>query len=147
MLIFRDLTMGALLALAGVVAAAADPAAPPPGRIGPCDGTFVSLSGLTDYRFDGFSESNRGPTLVQVTAYCYRSSGVFVGTQLTGIDFEDQPRTPVEADIYLGRQLRWRGTSVTFDLLYSAFPGKRAPGSSYDIVEPCRSRSRVQSDV
>ena len=135
MSIFRILTMGAVLALAGAVAAAADPAAPPPSRIGPCDGTFASVSGLTDYRYDGFSESNRGPTW-QVTAYCYRNSGVFVGTQVSGIDFKDQPRTPVEADFYLGRQVRWRGTSVTFELLYSAFPGKRAPGPSYDIIEP-----------
>jgi uncharacterized protein (TIGR02001 family) len=136
--VFRILTMIAVFGLASAAAAAAAAAQatpPPPGRVGPCDGTYASLSGLTDYRFDGISESNREPTW-QVTAYCYRNSGVFVGTQVTGIDFQDRPRTPVEVDLYLGRQVRWRGTSVTLDLLYSAFPSKRAPGPSYNVVEP-----------
>jgi uncharacterized protein (TIGR02001 family) len=124
--------IAAVLAL-GAEDAAADPA-PPSGRIGPCAGTFVSVSGVSDYRFDGFSESNRRPTW-QVLAYCYRASGVFAGVQVSGIDFADRPRTPVETDVYLGRQVRWRGSSVTVELMYSAFPGKRAPGPSYDIVE------------
>lgn len=126
--------IAAALALAAAGLARADPA-PPSGKIGPCAGTFVSVSGVSDYRFDGFSESNRDPTW-QVLAYCYRASGVFAGVQVTGIDFQDQPRTPVETDLYLGRQVYWRGSSVTFTLMYSAFPGRRAPGPSYDIVEP-----------
>lgn len=127
--------IAAALVLSEPATAAADPTPAATGRLKLCDGAFLSLSGLSDYRFDGFSESNRAPTW-QVVGYCYRSNGLFAGTQLTGINFEDQPRTPVEADFYLGRQVRWRGASVTFDVLYSAFPGKRATGPSYDIIEP-----------
>ena len=114
-------------------AALADPA--PPKPIGRCAGVYASIAGLSDYRFDGFSESNHQPTW-QVTAYCYRNDGFFAGTTLTGIDFEDTPRTHLEADWYIGRQLQWRGARVTATLLYASFPDKRAPGPSYDIVEP-----------
>jgi len=125
------------LFVSGAVAAAlaSCDAAAAPQPAGPCDGAFVSASALTDYRFDGFSESDRRPTW-QVTAYCYWRNGVFVGTTLTGVDFEDTPRTHLEVDWYVGRQLQWRGAKVTLQLLYTSFPDKRAPGPSYDIVEP-----------
>ena len=121
-------------------AALADPA--PPKPIGPCAGVYASVAGLSDYRFDGFSESNHQPTW-QATAYCYRNDGFFAGTTLTGIDFEDTPRTHIEADWYIGRQLQWRGAKVTATLLYASFPDKRAPGPSYDIVEPQLEVSRA----
>jgi uncharacterized protein (TIGR02001 family) len=119
----------------------ADPAAPPTTP-GPCAGVYLSAAALSDYRFDGFSESNRAPTW-QVTAYCYRSDGYFAGTTLTGIDFEDTPRTPLEADWYAGRQFQWRGFKVTADVLYASYPGRRSPGPSYDIIEPQLEISRT----
>jgi uncharacterized protein (TIGR02001 family) len=122
--------LAALLALSAAPALA-DPAAPK----GPCDGVFLSAAALSDYRFDGLSESNRAPTW-QVTGYCYRNDGYFVGATLTRIDFEDTPRTPLEVDWYAGRQFAWRATKITLDMFYGSFPGKRAPGSSYDILEP-----------
>lgn len=129
----NQLLLASALAPLFATAAYADPA--PPHPIGPCDGAYASVAGLSDYRFDGLSESNHQPTW-QVTAYCYRNDGAFAGLQLTGIDFEDTPRTPVEADWYLGRQFQFRGANVTATLLYASFPGKRAPGPSYDILEP-----------
>ncbi|HLY80229.1 MAG TPA: TorF family putative porin [Caulobacteraceae bacterium] len=128
------LTAAATAAL-GASAAFADPPPPAPQPIGPCAGAFASVTGLSDYRFDGFSESNHHPTW-QVTAYCYRNDGFFAGTTLTGVDFEDTPRTDFEADWYVGRQVQWRGAKVTAELLYASFPDKRAPGPSYDILEP-----------
>ena len=113
-------------------AALADPS-PKPFR--PCDGAYVAVTALSDYRFNGFSESNRRPTW-QATAYCYRNNGVFVGTTLTGVDFEDRPRTHLEADWYVGRQWREGPYQVTATLLYASFPDKRAPGPSYDLLEP-----------
>ena len=32
--------------------------------------------------------------------------------------------------------MQWRGAKVTAELLYASFPDKRAPGPSYDIIEP-----------
>lgn len=122
-------------------AAGADPSPSPPHPIGPCAGVYASLAGLSDYRFDGFSESNHHPSW-QVTAYCYRDDGFFAGTTLTGVDFEDRPRTRLEADWYAGRQLRWRGAKVTLELLYATFPDKRTRGPSYDLVEPQADVSR-----
>ena len=128
------LATAAVLAMLGG-AATADPATATPKPIGPCAGVYASVAGLSDYRFDGFSESNHQPTW-QVTAYCYRNDGFFAGTTVTGIDFEDTPHTDFEADWYVGRQVQWRGAKVTATLLYASFPDKRAPGPSYDIVEP-----------
>jgi uncharacterized protein (TIGR02001 family) len=127
-------TAAAVLGL-GAGAALADPAPSAPKPIGPCAGVYASVAGLSDYRFDGVSESNHAPTW-QVTAYCYRNDGFFAGTTLTGANFEDTPRTHFEADWYVGRQVLWRGAKVTATLLYASFPDKRAPGPSYDIVEP-----------
>ncbi len=122
-------------------AAVADPAPATPKPIGPCAGVYVSAAALSDYRFDGFSESNHHSTW-QATLYCYRNDGFFAGTTLTGIDFEDTPRTHLEADWYVGRQVQWRGAKVTAELLYASFPDKRAPGPSYDIIEPQIEASR-----
>ena len=108
----------------------------------PCDGVFASAATLTDYRFDGVSESDRRPTW-QTTLYCYRKDGYFAGTTLTGVDFEDQPRTWLEVDWYGGRQFAWKGAKLTLELLYASFPDKRAPGSSYDILEPQALLSRA----
>ena len=130
----KSFTAATILAL-GASAALAEPVPTAPKPIGPCAGVYASVAGLSDYRFDGFSESNHHPTW-QVTAYCYRTDGFFVGTNLTGVDFEDTPRTDFEADWYVGRQVQWRGAKLTTELLYASFPDKRAPGPSYDIVEP-----------
>lgn len=128
--------LAALLAL-GAAPALADPATPK----SPCDGVYLSAAALSDYRFDGLSESNRSPTW-QVTGYCYRNDGYFVGTTLTGVNFEDTPRTPLEADWYGGRQFQWDGAKVTLEAFYAWFPVKRAPGPSYDIFEPQAEVSR-----
>jgi uncharacterized protein (TIGR02001 family) len=140
----RPITFAAALAGAviAVTTARADPATGSK-PIGPCAGVFVSASGMSDYRFDGFSESDRQPTW-QVTAYCYRNDGSFAGTTVTGVDFLDAPRTPVEADWYVGRQVSLSGGwKLTGELLYASFPGKRAPGPSYDLVEPQLEVSRT----
>ncbi|MEJ0066079.1 MAG: TorF family putative porin [Caulobacteraceae bacterium] len=140
----KTITMTATMLALSAGGALADPMSQAPKPIGPCAGVYASVAGLSDYRFDGFSESNRAPTW-QVTAYCYRNDGFFVGTTLTGVDFEDAPRTHFEADWYVGRQVQWRGAKVTAELLYASFPDKRAPGPSYDIVEPQLEVSRAFS--
>jgi uncharacterized protein (TIGR02001 family) len=130
----KAVILAATLGLSGG-SAAADPTPVAPRPVGPCAGVYASVAGLSDYRFDGVSESNRAPTW-QITAYCYRSDGFFAGTNVTGVNFEDAPRTHFEADWYVGRQVQWRGAKLTAELLYASFPDKRAPGPSYDIVEP-----------
>ena len=131
----RTFHLSAACAFALAAPALADPAAAPP-KYGPCDGVFAQVSGVSDYRFDGLSESNRHPTW-QATGYCYWSNGAFVGATFTGVDFLDTPRTHVEADWYVGRQIQLGGGySAMVDVFYATFPDKRAPGPSYDILEP-----------
>ena len=99
-----ELTRASALALSLAIATAANADPAPAKRIGPCAGVYASVTGLSDYRFDGFSESNHHPSW-QVTAYCYRNDGFFVGTTWTGIDFEDTPRTDFEADWFRRRRI------------------------------------------
>ena len=143
----RTIIVAAALVLASQRSALADPsadaqAAPASHAVSPCGGDYLSLSGLSDYRFDGFSESNRQPTW-QVTGYCYNAQGYFVGATFTGVDFEDTPRTHFEADWYAGRQFQRGPYSVTVTLLYASFPDQRTASPSYNIFEPEAEVSRT----
>src|SRR5579872_554857 len=122
----------ACVALMGAVARA-DPPAKPPSPNRPCAALYVAVTALSDYRFDGFSESNRRPTW-QGIVYCYRTDGWYAGVELTGVDFLDQPRTRLETDFLAGRHIAVKGSDLNLGVLYTVFPDKRAPGPSYDMV-------------
>src|SRR5581483_4282509 len=114
--------------------AMADPAASPKvSHKPPCAALYVAASALSDYRFDGFSESNRRPTW-QGIVYCYRTDGWYAGLELTGVDFLDRPPTRLETDVLAGRHIPLKGSDLNLGVLYTAFPDKRAPGPSYDMV-------------
>jgi uncharacterized protein (TIGR02001 family) len=101
----------------------------------PCDGVYLAADGLTDYPYDGFSESDRRPTW-QVTAHCWRADGFYAGTVVTGVDFAETPPTTLETDFYAGKHVAIAGSRLNLELLYTAFPNKRTPGPSYNFVEP-----------
>jgi uncharacterized protein (TIGR02001 family) len=100
----------------------------------PCAGVYVAATATSDYRFDGFSESDRSPTW-QVTLHCYRTDGFYAGSVITGVDFEDTPRTRFEADFYAGKHIAIGRSDLNLELLYTSFPDKRAPGPSYGLLE------------
>jgi uncharacterized protein (TIGR02001 family) len=100
-----------------------------------CDAVYLAISGLSDYRFDGFSESNRSPTL-QSNAHCFRKDGFYAGAVGTRVDFEDQPPTRWEVDYYVGRHLPFYGADLNIEVLYASFPTQRTMGPSYAILEP-----------
>lgn len=130
----RPLAIPILAGLAlAATAALAEPAARPPSLNHPCAAVYVAATVLSDYRFDGFSESNRRPTW-QGIVYCYRTDGWYGGVELTGVDFLDQPRTRLETDVLAGRHIAVKGSDLNLGVLYTVFPDKRAPGPSYDMV-------------
>ena len=113
----------------------ADPAAAPPSSLGPCDAIYFAVSAMSDYRYDGFSESNRQPTW-QVNLHCYHADGVYAGAVLTGVNFEDRPRTSYEADFYAGKHVALWGSDLNLQALFVTFPNQRTGGPSYGFVEP-----------
>jgi uncharacterized protein (TIGR02001 family) len=107
----------------------------------PCAGLYVTSAVLSDYRFDGFSQSNRGPTW-QVLAHCYRDDGFYAGSLITGVNFGDTPRTTLELDLYAGRHFAVWGSDLNLEVLYTAF-NKRTPGPTYNLIEPEAELSHV----
>lgn len=100
----------------------------------PCAGLYFAGAAMSDYRFDGVSESDRAPTW-QATLHCYRTDGFYAGSVVTGVDFEDTPRTRFEADFYAGKHLPIGKSDLNVELLYALFPDQRAPGPSYSFLE------------
>ena len=127
------LALGAALA-AFAAEAQADPAAPSP-KLGPCDAVWFAASATSDYRYDGFSESNREPTW-QVNLHCWRTDGFYAGTELTGVNFEDHPRTGYEADFYAGKHIKLWASDLNLEVLFATFPSQRTGGPSYGFAEP-----------
>ena len=122
-------------------------AAPPPAhftprRNAPCAAYYVAASMISDYRFDGFSESNREPTW-QVNLHCYRTDGFYAGTVLTGVNFEDRPRTTLETDFYVGKHVPVAGSDLNLELLEVWFPNQRTGGPAYGLFEPEAEVSRT----
>jgi uncharacterized protein (TIGR02001 family) len=122
---------------AGPSEAASDPptATPTKTAIGLCSGVYVAVTALSDYRYDGFSESNRRPTW-QANVHCYRTDGFYGGVVFTGVNFTEHPPTTLEIDYYGGRHVALGAVDLNLELLYTSFPNKRVHGPSYDFVEP-----------
>jgi uncharacterized protein (TIGR02001 family) len=140
----------ALTVAVSIVAADADPswagptedasgsptAAPAKTTDGLCSGVYVAATAMSDYRYDGFSESDRRPTW-QANVHCYRTDGFYAGVVFTGVDFAEHPPTTLEVDYYAGRHIALGAAAdLNLELLYTSFPNKRVRGPSYDFVEP-----------
>jgi uncharacterized protein (TIGR02001 family) len=106
-----------------------------PRKNEPCAAYYVAASLVSDYRFDGFSESNRQPTW-QVNLHCYRTDGFYAGAVLTGVNFRDQPRTTLETDFYFGKHIPIVGSDLNLELLDVWFPNQHTGGPGYGFVEP-----------
>ena len=128
---------GAALAAGVASSAGADTTPPPPtpAQSRPCAGVYVAATALSDYRFDGFSESDRLPTW-QVNLHCYRNDGWYAGAVFTGVKFLDTPPTHFEMDLYAGKRFQTHGFGVNLELLYTTYPDQRAGKASYGLFEP-----------
>jgi len=108
------------------------PILPPPNPF--CTGVYLAPAWLSDYRFDGFSESDRAPTW-QVNLHCFRTDGFYAGVVATGVNFEDTPRTRLEIDYYAGRHIAVWGSDLNLEVLYTSFPTQKTK-PSYALLEP-----------
>jgi uncharacterized protein (TIGR02001 family) len=123
--------------LSSADAFAVAPAAPAStnAALEPAFGLNANAALLSDYRYDGVSESNRRPTWQAGLTYVGRN-GLYVGTQLTGVDVQDKPRTRLEADVFAGALIPVAGSDLGLQVSYMSYPDQRAPGPRYAFVEP-----------
>lgn len=133
------LAAGWCAAMPANIAVADDPA---PAQSGPCAGIYLAASADSDYRFDGFSESDRQPTW-QVNVHCYRNDGWYAGAVFTGVKFLDTPPTHFEMDLYAGKRFLLRGVGVNLELLDVTFPDQRNGEPSYGLFEAQGELSRA----
>ncbi|HTX51568.1 MAG TPA: TorF family putative porin [Caulobacteraceae bacterium] len=133
--------VGAGAAMAASFAFADDPA-PAPAQSAPCAGIYLAASADSDYRFDGFSESDRQPTW-RVNIHCYRNDGWYAGAVFTGVKFLDTPPTHFEMDLYAGKRFQLRGMEVNLELLDVTFPDQRNGEPSYGLFEAQGELSRA----
>jgi len=135
--VWADTTPSAAPSSGQAQAPAPTPAPKPfvPRKNDPCAAYYVAASIVSDYRFDGFSESNLQPTW-QVNLHCYRTDGFYAGTVLTGVNFEDRPRTTLETDFYVGRHVPVAGSDLNLELLEVWYPNQHTGGPAYGLFEP-----------
>ena len=93
----------------------------------------ANLAVTTDYVFRGYTQTGEDPA-IQGGLDWADSSGWYVGTWASNIDFGPGDDASVEVDIYGG--YAWEANDVSYDvgLLYYAYPGADS-NSGYDFIE------------
>lgn len=87
----------------------------------------------TDYRFHGFSESNRRPTW-QGNLHWVAPDDWYLGAYTSGADFGDGS-TSYEIDMYGGRHIRFGNNDLNLEALAYTFPDKAGPSPTYNAVQ------------
>lgn len=118
---------------------AAEPAETPDNT--PFGNISATITGVTDYRDRGMSQSDEKPAL-QGSIDWTHDSGFYLGTWLSNVDFNDGDQAEVEWDVYGGYGWEWGG--FEFDLManWIMYPGA-SDALDYDLVEFTQSVSRA----
>jgi uncharacterized protein (TIGR02001 family) len=87
----------------------------------------------SDYRFHGFSESNRLPT-VQGNVHWAAPDNWYVGIFTSGVNFRDRS-TSYEIDLYGGRHFHFGVSDLNLEALAYTFPDKAGPTPTYNAVQ------------
>ena len=124
--------VGAAWVLAAPTSRAEERASAPAPK--PWTGLYATVAVTNDYRFDGVSSSNREPTY-QALFHLVLPKGLYVGTEVTGVNFFDRPRTSVEVDLYGGKHFALGRTDLNLEALIVTYPNKRAPGPDYGFAQ------------
>jgi len=94
-------------------------------------GVFAAARIVSDYRFNGASNSNRNPAL-QAYVHLQYSSGWYGGVFLSEVDFADPGRTRGELDLYLGRAIHSGSMEYRAEIMHLSFD-EHVPGPTYDF--------------
>jgi uncharacterized protein (TIGR02001 family) len=94
-----------------------------------------SVTAVSNYVSRGFSNSDDHPALQGILEYAH-SSGLYVGTFASNVDFDDDNNATVELDVWGGYGFNWRGVSVRTDALWYYYPGvSRGMASKFNTLE------------
>jgi uncharacterized protein (TIGR02001 family) len=95
---------------------------------------FPDVSVMSDYRFHGVSNSNRGPS-VRATAYLWRPDGLYAGAEVGTVDFSDGRGTDVEVVAYAGRNVDLGKTRLAVEGMAVLFPDQGCCGPTYSFYQ------------
>lgn len=87
----------------------------------------VAAKVMSDYRFHGFSESNRRPTLQGI--HWVAPGNWYLGTFASGVVFRDGS-TSYEIDLYGGHHFYFENNDLNLEALVFTFPDKAGPSST-----------------
>lgn len=97
-------------------------------------GVSAELSLVSDYRYNGVSQTDKGAALQGSLDYAH-DSGVYAGTWASNLDYGSGDDTNLEVDVYLG-YYRDLNDSLAFDLGYAQYTYHGADYSGdYDYGE------------
>jgi uncharacterized protein (TIGR02001 family) len=88
----------------------------------------------SDYRYDGVSESAERP-VIQGSLYWWRPDRTYAGIFVTQVDLSDPGKTSYEVEYYVGLKFYLKGSEVTPEAMYTAFPDNRTWGPTYDFLQ------------
>ncbi len=92
------------------------------------------ITGVTDYRFRGISNSDRHPT-IQASMNWEHEDGWYAGIWGSGVDFNDPGTTSIEIDLYGGKHFDLDGTDLNLEAYYYAYPDKNNALPTYSYFE------------
>jgi uncharacterized protein (TIGR02001 family) len=124
---FRPTWLGTLLALAAGLPAQAQ-IKTPVGIL------YPQVRYASDYRYDGFSNSDRRPS-GQLGLYLWRPDGIYLGAELDQVRFNDGGPLNTEVDLYGGRGVDLAGSRFSLEAMAVMFPGQHGTGPTYDFAE------------
>jgi uncharacterized protein (TIGR02001 family) len=94
-------------------------------------GAFAAARIVSDYRFNGASNSNRNPALQGYVHVQHDTAGWYAGVFISEVDFADPGRTRGELDVYVGRAVHRGRMEYRAELMHLSFD-EHVPGPTYD---------------
>jgi uncharacterized protein (TIGR02001 family) len=95
---------------------------------------YPQLSLVSDYRYNGFSNSDGRPT-VQADLYLWRPDRLYAGLEVSRVRFDDGSHIDVEIDAYGGRHFDRGKTELTLEGMTVWFPDQRGRAPTYSFVQ------------
>jgi uncharacterized protein (TIGR02001 family) len=83
----------------------------------------TTVKGLSDYTFNGVSQTQNDPALQGSLDYSFDDTGMYAGTWASNVDFGDE--TNLEWDVYFGKYAQLSDTlSVDYGIAYYSYHGQ-----------------------
>lgn len=95
---------------------------------------YPEIRVATDYRYDGFSNSDNRPT-VQAGVYLWRPDNFYAGAEIDHVRYHDGSHIDVEVDVYGGRNFDFGDSRLTLEAMAVTFPDQQGWAPTYSFVQ------------